>query len=188
MAERQLNDVNVAKIKEFDAMMRANPALAKTTVKLKSSWHRGTKALVEVGTIQALGQDLFPRTRRFWITTDDPDVLGGVDSAPTPAETLVAALAGCVTSGIAGNAALFDVPIDAIDIDMEADMDFRGLLGHDKSVRNGFSDIRYTVTIKSAAPEDRVRRCKETIDRKSPVRDTLANPVRIMSDFVYKPR
>ena len=79
------------------------------------------------------------------------------------------------------------VPI-GIDIDMEADMDFRGLLGHDKSVRNGFSDIRYTVTIKSPAPEDKVRRCKETIDRKSPVRDTLANPVRITSDFVYKPR
>ena len=187
MAE-QVNDVNVPKIKELDGLMRSNPALAKATVKMKSTWRRGTKTLIEVGTIQAVGQDLFPRTRRFWVTTDDPDVLGGVDSAPTPAETLVAALAGCVTSGIATNAALFDVPLDGIDIEMEADMDFRGLLGHDKSVRNGFSDIRYTVTIKSPAPEDKVRRCKETIDRKSPVRDTLANPVRITSDFVYKPR
>jgi uncharacterized OsmC-like protein len=187
MAE-QVNNVNVPKIKELDSAMRSNPALAKATVKMKSTWRRGTKTLIEVGTIQALGQNLFPRTRRFWITTDDPDVLGGVDSAPTPAETLVAALAGCVTSGIASNAALFDVPLDGIDIEMEADMDFRGLLGHDKSVRNGFSDIRYTVTIKSPAPEDKVRRCKETIDRKSPVRDTLANPVRITSDFVYKPR
>jgi uncharacterized OsmC-like protein len=184
----QLNDVNVPKFKEFDGIVRKNPPVSKATVKLKSTWRRGTKALIEVGTIQALGRDLFPRTRRFWIMTDDPDVLGGVDSAPTPAETLVAALAGCLTSGIASNAALFDVPLDEIDIDMEADMDFRGLLGHDKSVRNGFSDIRYTVTIKSPAPEDKVRRCKETIDRKSPVRDTLANPVRITSDFVYKPR
>jgi uncharacterized OsmC-like protein len=184
----QLNDVNVAKFKELDGMMRANPALTKTTFKLKSSWRRGTKTLVEIGTIQAVGQDLFPPTRKFWIMTDDPDVLGGVDSAPTPAETLVAALAGCVTSGIASNAAMFDVPLDGIDIDMEAALDFRGLLGHDKSVRTGFSDIRYTVTIRSPAPEDKVRRCKETIDRKSPVRDTLANPVRITSDFVYKPR
>jgi uncharacterized OsmC-like protein len=184
----QINDVNVGKFKELDGMMRANPALTKATFKLKSTWRRGTKTLVEVGTIQAVGQDLFPATRKFWIMTDDPDVLGGVDSAPTPAETLVAALAGCVTSGIASNAAMFDVPLDGIDIDMEAALDFRGLLGHDKSVRTGFSDIRYTVTIKSPAPEDKVRRCKETIDRKSPVRDTLANPVRITSDFVYKPR
>jgi len=55
-------------------------------------------------------------------------------------------------------------------------------------VRNGATDIRYTVTIQSSAPEDQVRRCKETIDRKSPVRDTLANPVNIVSTLVYKPR
>jgi hypothetical protein len=80
------------------------------------------------------------------------------------------------------------VPVDAIDIDMEADIDFRGVMGHDKSVRSGFSDIRYTVTIKSPAAEDKVRKCKETIDRKSPVRDTIANPVNVTSKFVYKPR
>jgi hypothetical protein len=94
---------------------------------------------------------------------------------------------GCLTSGIAANAALFDVPIAGIAIDIEADIDFRGLLGHDKSVRNGFSDIRYTVTIQSPAPEEKVRRCKETIDRKSPVGDTIANPVNVTSKFVFKP-
>src|SRR6266404_4582317 len=108
--------------------------------------------------------------------------------APNPVEVLLSALAGCVTAGIATNAQMFGVPIDAIDIDLEADVDARGLLGHDKSVRNGATDIRYTVTIQSSAPEDQVRRCKETIDRKSPVRDTLANPVNIVSTLVYKPR
>ena len=54
-------------------------------------------------------------------------------------------------------------------------------------MRNGFSDIRYTVTIKSPAPEEKVRRCKETIDRKSPVLDVLTTPVNITSSFVFKP-
>ena len=31
-----------------------------------------------------------------------------------------------------------------------------------------------------------VRRGKETIDRKSPIRDTLANPVNVTSELVYK--
>ena len=110
-----------------------------------------------------------------------------MDAAPTAAESLVAAFAGCLTSGIATNAALFDVPIDGITVDMEADIDFRGLLGHDKSVRNGFSDIRYTVTIQSPASEEKVRRCKETIDRKSPVGDTIAKPVNVTSKLVFKP-
>ena len=117
---------------------------------------------------------------------DGPAGLGGVDAAATAAETLLAALAGCITSGVAANAALFNVPIEALSVDLEGDIDFRGVLGHDKSVRNGFTDIRYTVTIQSPAPEEQVRRCKETIDRKSPVADSLANPVKITSTFVHK--
>jgi uncharacterized OsmC-like protein len=181
-----INDVNVDGIKQLDQAVRDNPALGKVTIKVQSTWERGTKAIITVGPIHALGQNLFPRTRRFVIMSDDPVPLGGVDAAPAPAETLLAALAGCVTSGIAANAALFDVPLDAMSLDMEADMDLRGMLGHDKSTRNGITDIRYTVNIQSPAPEDKVRRCKETIDRKSPVRDTLANPVRITSELVYK--
>jgi uncharacterized OsmC-like protein len=182
-----LNDVDVDGIKALDKKVRENPDLGKRTVKLRSTWQRGVKALVEIGAQQIAGQDAFPRTRRFFVTMDGPAGLGGVDAAPTAAESLVAALAGCLTSGIAANAALFDVPIDAIGIEMEADIDFRGLLGHDKSVRSGFSDIRYTVTIQSPASEERVRKCKETIDRKSPVGDTLANPMNITSKFVFKP-
>ena len=185
MAEHT-NDVNLEGVKHLDQAVRDNPAMGKITFKVRSTWERGTKAVVTVGPVHALGQNLFPRTRRFVIMSDDPVPFGGVDAAPAPPETLLAALAGCVTSGIATNAALFDVPLDAMSIDMEADMDVRGMLGHDKSARNGITDIRYTVTIQSAAPEDKVRKCKETIDRKSPVRDTLANPVNITSELVYK--
>jgi uncharacterized OsmC-like protein len=186
MAE-QVNDVNVEAMRELDKKLRENPALAKRTVKLRSTWQRGTKALVEVGTHEVAGKAVTPRTRRFTLMTDAPPGLGGVDSGPAAIETLMIALAGCVTSGIAANAALFDVPIDGLDVDMEANIDLRGVFGHDKSVRSGFSDIRYTVTIRSSAPEEKVRRCKETIDRKSPVRDTLAAAPNVSSTFVFKP-
>src|SRR5262249_41418989 len=66
MAE-QLNDVNIEKVKEFEGMVRANPALGKLTFKVTSSWHHGTKVQVTVGAIHALGQNLFSRTRRFFI-------------------------------------------------------------------------------------------------------------------------
>ncbi len=187
MADR-LNDVNLEKMKEVDALVRQTPAMGKCTLTARSSWQRGTKAQVTISQIRAGGSDLMPRTRRFVLMVDEPDILGGVDSAPQPVEVLLSALAGCVTAGIATNAEMFGVPIDSMEIDVEADVDLRGVLGHDKSVRNGVTDIRYTVTIQSPAPEDQVRKCKETIDRKSPVRDTLANPVNITSQLVYKPR
>lgn len=187
MAE-QLNDVNVEAMRELDRKVRETPAPGKRTLKLRSSWLRGTKTLIEVGEQDALGSRVTTRTRRFVLMTNTPPGLRGVDSGPSPIETLLMALAGCLTSEIAANAALFDVPIDALDVEMEADIDLRGLLGHDKSVRNGFTDSRYTVTIQSPASEEQVRRCKETIDRKSPVVDSLTRPANVTSRFVYKAR
>jgi len=187
MAER-LNDVNLEADMAVDKLVREQPAIGKCQFKAKSSWHRGTKSQVSVAGWTAGGNAMSPAPRRFTVMVDEPPELGGVDGAPNPIEVLLSALAGCVTAGIATNAQMFGVPIDAIDIDLEADVDARGMLGHDKSVRNGVTDIRYTVTIQSPAPEDKVRKCKETIDRKSPVRDTLANPVNITSTLVYKPR
>ena len=187
MADR-LNDVNLEGIMAVDKLVRENPALGKCQFKAKSSWQRGTKSQVSINAWTAGGNNMSPAPRRFTIMVDEPSELGGVDGAPNPVEVLLSALAGCVTAGIATNAQMFGVPIDAIDIDLEADVDARGFLGHDQSVRNGVTDIRYTVTIQSSAPEDKVRKCKETIDRKSPVRDTLANPVHIVSKLVYKTR
>ncbi len=183
-----LNDVKIDNVKQVDQLVRQNPAMGKCQFKAKSEWMRGTHTHVTVGEWSAGGQPMAARTRRFVVAVDEPEILGGGDNAPNPVEMLMSALCGCVTLGIATNAELFSVPIDAIGIEMEADIDVRGFLGHDKSVRNGVTDIRYTVTIKSPAPEEAVRKCKETIDRKSPVRDTLANPVKITSSFAYKSR
>lgn len=186
MAEH-VNDVNLEKLKETDQLIRDNPAIGKCQFRAKSTWLRGTKVQVSVGDWYAGGQNMAAAPRRFTVMVDEPELLGGVDGAANPVEMVLSALCGCVTLGTATNAAMFGVPLDAIDVEMEADIDARGMLGHDKSVRNGVTDIRYTITIKSSAPEEKVRKCKETIDGKSPIRDTLANPVNITSHFVYKP-
>jgi uncharacterized OsmC-like protein len=182
-----LNDVNLEKLKATDTAVRQNPGLEKVTVKARSTWCRGTMTQVTLSEWYAGGNLMTPRPRRFTLMVDEPPDLGGGDAAPFPIEVVLAALAGCVTNATATNASLFDVPIDGIEMELEAHMDARGFLGHDKSVRNGITDISYTITIQSPAAEDKVRRCKETIDRKSAVRDTLANPVNITSRFVYKP-
>jgi uncharacterized OsmC-like protein len=182
-----LNDLNLEKLKETDAAIRQNPGLEKVVVKARSKWCRGTTTEVTLSEWYAGGNRMTAPARRFTITVDEPADLGGGDRAPFPPEVLLAALAGCVTNATVTNAALFNVPIDGIEMELEAHLDARGFLGHDKSVRNGITDINYTITIQSPAPEDKVRKCKETIDRKSAVRDTLANPVNVTSKFVYKP-
>jgi uncharacterized OsmC-like protein len=165
-----LNDVNLEKLKATDAAVRQNPGLEKITVKARSTWCRGTMTQVTLSEWYAGGNLMTPRPRRFTIMVDEPPDLGGGDGAPFPIEVVLAALAGCVTNATVTNATLFDVPIDGVEMELEAHMDARGFLGHDKSVPNGITDINYTITIESPAPED-----------------TLARPVNITSRFVYKP-
>ena len=117
--------------------------MGKVAFKARSSWKRGTRSEVTVDSVLAGGNEMSPQTRRFSVAVDEPPYLGGADAAPNPVEVLLAALAGCVTAGIATNADMFGVPIDAMSIELEADVDARGMLGHDKSVRNGVTDIRY---------------------------------------------
>jgi uncharacterized OsmC-like protein len=182
------NDVDLEKLRGTDQLIRDNPALSRCVFKARSTWQRGTKVQVSVGEWTAGGTNMAPPPRRFTIMVDEPEILGGVDGAPNPVEVLLSALCGCVTLGTATNAALFDVPLDGIEIEMEGHLDARGMLGHDRSVRNGLDAIHYTITIQSPASEEQVRKCKETIDRKSPVRDTLARGVSITSTFVHKSR
>ena len=49
-----LNDVDVDGMKELDRKIRENPALGKRTVKLRSTWKRGVKALIEIGAQEVL--------------------------------------------------------------------------------------------------------------------------------------
>ncbi len=61
-----LNDVDVDGIKAIDKQVRENPALGKRTVKLRSSWQRGVKALVEIGAQESSGRRRRRRPGASW--------------------------------------------------------------------------------------------------------------------------
>ena len=60
---------------------------------------------------------------------DMPAKVGGDESAPTPGVLGRAALASCLAIGIAAWAARLGVPIDALEVEVQADFDARGELG-----------------------------------------------------------
>jgi uncharacterized OsmC-like protein len=85
-----------------------------------------------------------------------------------------AALGSCLAFGYAMWAARLGVPIDALEVVVEADYDSRGELGVADDVPPGYLQVRYRVNVTSPAPEEDVRRLVETADRYSPYRDVFA--------------
>jgi uncharacterized OsmC-like protein len=107
---------------------------------------------------------------------DMPAKVGGDDSAPTPGALGRGALASCLTIGIASWAARLGVPLDAVEVEVQADFDARGELGMD-GVAPGYQEVRYLVAIASPAPRDEVDRLLATAERASPYLDIFGREV-----------
>jgi hypothetical protein len=80
-------------------------------------------------------------------------------------------------------AARLGVPIESLEVEVQADYDVRGELGVSDSVRPGYLAIRYIVTVESPAPADDILRVLDAADRASSWRDDLANGVPITREI-----
>jgi uncharacterized OsmC-like protein len=105
-------------------------------------------------------------------SADMPAKAGGDETAPTPGALGRGALASCLTIGIAVWAARLGVPIDAIEVEVQADFDARGELGVG-SVRPGYTEVRYVVGIDSPASKQELDELLALAERHSPYLDVF---------------
>ena len=174
------NGVSLDNIDQLVQAIKADGQLAKVRFAAKSRWLGGTKTEVTVTDIQAGGQTISRPDRRFSMRVDEPAQLGGSDEHPNPVEYLAAGLCGCITAGIATNAALFKTALDKIEIEVEMDYDLSNVLAIDRSGPTNVTELRYKVILKGPAPEENLLRAKQTIDGKSPVRNTLEQALKVI--------
>ena len=186
MAETSVNNgVNVDALLAAREVLKTSPEAAKFKWRASCKWQNGTHSKTKIQEFHGLGAEQKHKTE-FSSDADHPEIFASEDLGATPIEFVLVGLASCLTAGVAAVAQKRDIQLRSVKATIEGDMNVLGILGADPDVRNGFSAIRYTVTVRSPAPEDKVRRCKETIDRKSPVLDVLTQPVKVSSEFVYK--
>jgi uncharacterized OsmC-like protein len=97
-----------------------------------------------------------------------PVKAGGDETAPTPGTLGRGALASCIAIGIAGWAARKEIPVDAVQVEVQADFDARGELGMDDRIPPGYKEVRYVISIESPACADVIVELVETVERYSP--------------------
>ena len=107
---------------------------------------------------------------------------GGVNEGPNPGVVGRAALASCLAIGIGMWAARMEVPLDALEVVVEADYDARGELGVSPDVAPGYSAMRYDIRVKSPAPEAQVRAMLETAVRTSSFVDNFARALPVSGE------
>jgi uncharacterized OsmC-like protein len=83
------------------------------------------------------------------IRTDMPRAIGGGDSAPSPGWLFRAAIASCVASLVGIRAAVLEIPLDAVEVEVDSESDDRGILGLDDAIPAGPLSVRILVTVRA---------------------------------------
>jgi putative redox protein len=114
--------------------------------------------------------------REHSMVIDEPAGLGGDDAGPNPVEALLSALAACRIITYRFHAARLGIPLDGVEVLMEGDLDLRGFLAEEDSLRPGFQEIRGQVKLTTSASPEQVEKLEAAVNRYCPVRDNLATP------------
>lgn len=114
--------------------------------------------------------------REFEFVIDEPRSLGGTNDGPNPVEFLIGAWAGCLNVVVHTVGEERGIDIDAVDIDVEGEIDPRKLLGVDRTVRAGYQEIDVTIDIESDADDEALDGLRAAVEDRCPVGDTIGNP------------
>ena len=119
------------------------------------------------------------------IVTDMASSVGGGATAPTPAWLMRAALASCDATLVAMEAARDGVELTDLNVTVDSETDFRGVLGVDESVDAGPRAVRVRIELAAAnATEDELRDIVQRAEARSPVRDAIVREVSMTTDVV----
>jgi uncharacterized OsmC-like protein len=173
-----INGVDREKLFGTIDVIKATPELAKFRFKVDNEWVDGGHNRSTIRGFFGAGTE-FEHAVKFELDADEPSILLGQDQGPNAGEYLLHALAACVTSAIVYHAAARGIAIQEIESSLDGDVDLRGFLGLDRTVRNGYQEIRMKFRIKADVPDDQLQELCLVGQQHSPVLDSITHGVAV---------
>ena len=172
------NGVDVGRLTETVAAVKAAPALGSFQFRVQNRWIDGGYNRSEVQPFSAGGKEIQHKTG-FRLAADEPDILLGADQGANPVEHLLHALASCVTTSMVYHAAARGIAIEQVDSTLEGDLDLRGFLDLSPNVRKGYQNIRMKLRIKADVSDEQLQELSSLGPTFSPVYDSITRGVRV---------
>jgi uncharacterized OsmC-like protein len=172
------NGVNIEALRGARQALTEAPEAAQFQWRASCQWVKGTHSRSMITDFSGLGEQHAHR-QAFEIEADHPQVFASEDNGATPPEIVLAALASCLTAGVATVATNRGVQLRSVTATLEADMDLQGILGIDGDVRNGFKSINVTYDIDADASRADLEAIVAQSQKRSAVFDIVANPTTV---------
>ena len=172
------NGVNIEALRGAREALTDAPEAAQFQWRASCEWVNGTHSRSMITDFSGLGQEHAHR-QAYSLEADHPQVFASEDNGPTPPEIVLAALASCLTAGVATVATHRGVQLHSVTATVEADMDLQGILGIDGDVRNGFNTIHVTYDIDADASREDIEAIVAQSQKRSAVFDVVTNPTTV---------
>lgn len=149
--------------------LRLRPSVGQGTAATRVKVHSGVTCDIEDG--------------GWKLIADEGTGDGGAGLGPDPGVYGRAALGSCLAMGYVLWAARMEIPLDSVEVIVEADYDARGMYGVDDDVSPGWTGLRYTTHISSPAGEEKVRELVRAADAHSPLLDDFRRSIAVTGEI-----
>ena len=109
---------------------------------------------------------------------DEPEWLGGTNQAMAASEAVLGAIGGCIATGFLANAALREVTVHELEVQVDGTIDLPSFLGI-REGNSGYQQIRVAIFVRCDAEGALLDEIAYRAVNLSPVVNTIRNPVQL---------
>ena len=117
-------------------------------------WIDGSRSRTSFKNFYAGGEENSSRKTALTVDADQPAFLAGENTAPNSVEHLLHALNSCLSTTLVYHASVNGIPLDAVEVSSEGEMNARGFFGISDEVATGYERIRVNMQVTSSADVD----------------------------------
>ena len=113
---------------------------------------------------------------------DEPEWLGGTNQAMAASEAVLGAIGGCIATGFIANAALREVTVHELEVQVDGTIDLPSFLGI-REGNPGYQQVRVTIFVRCDTEGALLDEIAYRAVNLSPVVNTVRNPVHLDYDL-----
>lgn len=122
-------------------------------------------------------------SRGFELVVDEPEVLGGENSAANPVEYLLAGYAGCLNVVFNIVAKELSININKLEINIDGNINPAKFLGLSNEERAGFKSLNVNISLETDASAENEQFLIQKVKERCPVNDNLTNVTPVTYNF-----
>jgi uncharacterized OsmC-like protein len=171
---KRVNGIDVNYLMDTIDAVAAEPRKGIVGFNVKSAWKGQTKSEHTVTSYKIGGETV---ARSFKVTSDEPVELCGENTAANPQELLMSALNACMMVGYVAGCAVRGIALESLELETSGELDLRGFLGIDESVKPGYEAMQVKVRIKGNGTEEQFREIHQAVLKTSPNYFNVSRPI-----------